>query len=892
MHGQRIPQPGPTRRSQKQQPTLPHPQYYPQGMIQYQAQQEPRLSPDPPPSGPCDAGGKQGESHDFGLKKWIAAALDSLDGAGGERFSTTTTTSQAVSSGPYLNGALKIAHSLAEQVCKLDEHDETVQEGGRQEGGKELEEGGASAAANRSHLPSQGLQWSDFVTVRLDKSQGGESRNSSARSDDWKDDDNLGDVLSSPAVGPIGGQPEPLPPTLLKDLLPDDGRREAKVDKMHDAFEGIFHPVQDPPPLPSVAQSNRRAHANSLNSVDLFPEMLAGLHEEPNNVDYLSISGALFSPDSSDHAIHRHTQGDRTHIYYLGLVFFELFSGGQRPFAIEGLEEDPLAHSVQNWTHASEVGDAKSIIDAIGDDDELFGGMNLEESDRSADLREIDSKDAGAFIDDTRSKKRSHHAGHVPIETLKLLGLPSTLCNMIGNMIDCSSGDFSADETYSRMTDVRNDLKLLLESPEVYLCDIDLDVACKVGLQMNDQAASWYGRDEEFASLKTAYQRSMSNKPEAVIISGQPGIGKSSLAKEFAQYATSKDGGSRILLEGKFDKYHHSHFFFPIASALDKHCEWLKSDAGSKEVTEKVAKALKTSLGQEVLILSKLIPNIPLTGDETPLSEDEKGDVEDEQKRLRYLFTRFVEVVSQAQPLVLFLDDLQFASSASIGLIEHILLGSGSRSADSESHFFFLGCCNEMGRDIPLWAMLDSIGDWVETTKIELSCLDKHELNLMLSGTLNLLPRLTMPLTEIVYRCTKGNQYFVKQFMIQLNKENMLRPCLERRRWIWDEEKILECEPSDDVVMFLTASLNRLPGEVLTAMCTLSCFGSCSDRSLVQLGLSADLLSHLDEAVEEGFLKKAGGEYSFVDSRVQEATYNLMKSEERCEIEQSFDFHF
>lgn len=91
------------------------------------------------------------------------------------------------------------------------------------------------------------------------------------------------------------------------------------------------------------------------------------------------------------------------------------------------------------------------------------------------------------------------------------------------------------------------------------------------------------------------------------------------------------------------------------------------------------------------------------------------------------------------------------ADQSSIALINQVLLAS--------HRFFFLGCCRdeEMEEGDKLWKMLNSVREFgVNTTKIELGCLDSETVNIMVSERLKLLPRITRPLAHIVYFKTKG----------------------------------------------------------------------------------------------------------------------------------------
>jgi hypothetical protein len=644
-------------------------------------------------------------------------------------------------------------------------------------------------------------------------------------------------------------------------------------------------------------------------------------------MDYLNVSSAKLGggventgdAGSGSLSPQENANDKRMQMYYLGLVFFELFSGGKRP--ISELGEDLLEdHPVQR-TSSSDL-NAMNIIGDLGDDDELFGGIELDDSDHGELEGQQNRKSSSSELDESNrsdgprsrytKKGRSYSKDHleretqtaqklrstieescITVEPLKSLGLPVTLCDLIGNMLDCKRTELIGADSYNCMSDVKKDLKLLLDFSEIYLNNLDLGVACRIGIQMDDRIARWYGRDTEFKSLQKAYHRSISHQCDVAIICGQTGLGKTSLAEEFTRYAQMGDKENNIkacvFLGGKFDKLHQSQPLSPIASVFNKYCEWLLSSKDSATIVGKVSNALKQALGQETYALARAIPSLSkIMGKHFDMDDDASDDgFEDAQKRLRYLFCQFTEAISHAHdaPLLLFLDNLQWADQASMDLIKQLVLVSEPNTHASSKKIFFFGCCNETPKDHPLWKMLESVSDFdVKTTKIKLECLEKEVVNSMISKKLNMLPRLTRPLTDIIHHKSRGNPFFVKQILIDLSKEGLLRPSLSRQRWVWDKEKIEERELPEDVVEFLTASLNRLPSKVLSALCTLSCFGSSSDRSLVQLEneLELNLSEALDHAVKEGLLNKKNENYYFVDDRVQEATYSLMKPDERC----------
>ena len=201
----------------------------------------------------------------------------------------------------------------------------------------------------------------------------------------------------------------------------------------------------------------------------------------------------------------------------------------------------------------------------------------------------------------------------------------------------------------------------------------------------------------------------------------------------------------------------------------------------------------------------------------------------DTQKRLHYLFSEFVGVISSChdEQLIFFLDDCQWIDSASVTLLNQIMIMTGSHVSGQG---FFFGTCyrdDEMSETHPLNLMLSSMENLVgiKTTKIHLTPLSKGALNEMLSTALSLLPRITRPLAEILHHKTKGT-LFVKQVIMELYDQRLLYPSLPRHRWVWEADKILEMKIPENVANLIAKSFGRLPSEVLSALVVLSCFGA------------------------------------------------------------------
>ena len=294
---------------------------------------------------------------------------------------------------------------------------------------------------------------------------------------------------------------------------------------------------------------------------------------------------------------------------------------------------------------------------------------------------------------------------------------------------------------------------------------------------------------------------------------------------------------------------------------------------------------------EEMACLVTVMPNLAnILGDDFNLNQSSKNDdtAVDAQKRLRYLFCQFVDVISRCheEPLILFLDDCQWIDNASVAVLNQILIMSGS--AIKNHRFFFFGACrdDEMSESHPLNFMLTTVNTFgTKTTKIQLTSMSKDALNEMVSTELSLLPRITCPLANILHHKTKGSPLFVKQVMMELYKQRLLYPSLSHRRWVWETNKILDMKIPENVATFITKSFDHLPPEVLSALVVLSCFGACADISMIEVlerEIQQSLIAPLDDAVSVSVLGKRNGEFYFMHDKLQEAAYSMMRPEERC----------
>ena len=234
--------------------------------------------------------------------------------------------------------------------------------------------------------------------------------------------------------------------------------------------------------------------------------------------------------------------------------------------------------------------------------------------------------------------------------------------------------------------------------------------------------------------------------------------------------------------------------------------------------------------------------------------------------RLLYLFQVLVEsLCCGGLPLTIVLDDLHWADDIALEMLSH-LVDMLRNSTDKSFHggLLLLGSFrdNEVEKDGSLMRQIEIMGQGsANVIVLSIKDLSEKDISNMLSFKLCLPTRLTRPLAEIVHRKTRGNPYYVKQFLESIISNTLLQFSVKERRWIWDEDVIDLQMISDGVANLLTQKLERLSPNVLITLKVCCCLGFQVEESAIAMLNSDDfpfnLTEGLDSAVKEGLMEKA-----------------------------------
>ncbi|MCC6557057.1 MAG: AAA family ATPase [Polyangiaceae bacterium] len=383
-----------------------------------------------------------------------------------------------------------------------------------------------------------------------------------------------------------------------------------------------------------------------------------------------------------------------------------------------------------------------------------------------------------------------------------------------------------------------------------------------------------YGRADAIARLVAAFERVLGGAREIVLVSGYSGVGKSSLVQEILKPLAREKG---YYLSGKFNQLSRDTPYSAILQALDGLVRALLCE--SEERLRRFREALRSTLGPNAQVLCEVIPSLRHVVGELPPAPA-LGPLE-AQNRFRLTFQKLVSVFARREhPLALFLDDLQWADSASLDLIRALL------ADDASGALFFAGAYrdNEVGPAHPLLAALEELKRGsLAVTGIVLAPLARAHVIELLRDTLRA-PRCD-DLAEVVLEKTGGNPFFVRQFIRSLHERGVLRfePGSGFR---WGSREAMRALPHTANVLDLMAdAIRRLPegtqemlqlGAAVGHRFHLTTLRTVGERSL------EDAYAALAPALDAGLIQAAGEQLRFAHDKIQEAAYAMIPEERRA----------
>ncbi|WP_254563714.1 AAA family ATPase [Oscillatoria sp. HE19RPO] len=408
-----------------------------------------------------------------------------------------------------------------------------------------------------------------------------------------------------------------------------------------------------------------------------------------------------------------------------------------------------------------------------------------------------------------------------------------------------------------------------------------------------------YGREVDVKTLLAAYERvaALENAAtELMLVSGYSGIGKTALVQEIYKPITRSKG---YFISGKFEQLQRNIPYASLIQALRALMKQLLIETEA-EISGWQKKLLE-ALGANAQVIIAVIPEVEtILGKQPEVPELPPSEA---QNRFNLVFQNFIKVFTQPEhPLVLFLDDLQWADSASLKLIQLLMT-----SPDIQS-LFLIGAYrdNEVSAAHPLMLTLEDMKKAeVRVNNISLQPLSLLNTIQLIADTLKQTPEKVQTLSDLVQAKTGGNPFFMTQFLNTLYSEKLLCFNYQNQTWNWDIGQIKAQPIADNVVDLMAAKLNKLTSNTLALVKFAACIGNQFDLAtlaLISENSPRETALALTSAMNEGFIialsddyqlmeldveglgDRLSTNYQFGHDRIQQAAYFLMDESEKQSI--------
>ena len=401
-----------------------------------------------------------------------------------------------------------------------------------------------------------------------------------------------------------------------------------------------------------------------------------------------------------------------------------------------------------------------------------------------------------------------------------------------------------------------------------------------------------YGRENEITTLFETFERISKGVGEILTVPGTSGVGKTVLVQELETPVKNENG---FFISGKFEQFQQNIPYFAFRQGLTTLCHIILAE--DEPIREQYKTEIIGAVGSQGQVLIDLVSEFEsLLGEQPPL-----GEISPQEARYRFtdVLRKFLSVICKPEhPLVLFIDDWQWADTASLELLKQLEVGNTLR--------YILVILsyrdNEVNPGHPLAATLDELKrNNISLNQLKVSNLTQSDVQNILEDTLQPAAEDLVKLAAIIHKKTLGNPFFVHAAINYLSDFKLLWFNESENRWKWKIDLENGSGFPDNVVDLFVRKFQRLDRDAQKLYSLAACLGNrfnvknleiISDFNLEEC---KSILNSPDgkefaiplKLIQKGTISQDETEtdvYVFRHDRLQQAAFQLIGEERHSKI--------
>ncbi|MHB8099829.1 MAG: protein kinase domain-containing protein [Sulfuricurvum sp.] len=436
--------------------------------------------------------------------------------------------------------------------------------------------------------------------------------------------------------------------------------------------------------------------------------------------------------------------------------------------------------------------------------------------------------------------------------------IPNVVSQIINKLIAKKpESRYASDE--SLIHDFEECLRLLNEKGEIP----DFTIAMHDGA-LNRIGERLYGREVQLQALDKALNRMRTDGPVSILVSGSSGVGKTRLLDEFFAYAGFRTFN---VIKAKFEMHKVAMPYSTLKQLMGQLHTWTLT-RGTHEQKLNLSPSSSQILSYLFTELKPLLPS-----EHTNVT----SPIDNLSQKLPFALQElFKTVATLSSPMILFMDDLQWADTESLNLIKKGLFNSNN------PHLHFVGSYRNDEGDTQ--TINNAFYDKKRLLKIQVTPLLQKDITEILEDILGENGGKIHKLATLLHAKTLGNPFYFKTMIEELLQKQLL--VFEQGHWNYSLDTIKLHSASSNISTIINSRFEKLSLPQQMYLHYLALFSSRYSKKFTLDMMNAFGFTNniMQELASKGFIEITKKEYAFVHDQIQNYVYFSIEDDAKKRI--------